>query len=317
MSSIDWNNISQKKKDIYKKYTNGVFVAGSMFTTNKKVQEILFENIKSRILFGCLKDKEIPGLEGSPQFSPMKKDVLKKFLKNNRNVQILKHFHKDTKNIIKEFKPHKVVFINGSWQGPIHYRSEYWKAIEVGAKIELISPFASEREAKNYEKRIADSQQLTADSLYKKRGKYSDKELMKLASEVSKFSWDWIGQTGAVLAKKGKVLAVAWNRVVPYEAYQMFEGSPREENQIPSQEMLETQLTNHAECEILEIARREKINLKGTSLYINLFPCPICAKMLSRSEIGKIVYSQDHNLGNDIGYRILEMSSKNIRRVII
>jgi len=111
-------------------------------------------------------------------------------------------------------------------------------------------------------------------------------------------------------------LAVAFNRVVPYQAYQMHFGSIREKNHIPAQEMLETQLTNHAEVEILELARRQRINLKGATFYINIFPCPICAKMLSRTEINGITYSQDHNLGNDIGYKVLKISGKKIKRVV-
>lgn len=316
MNILDWNKLRDKDKKKLSEVKSIAFIAGPVCVSKRRIKQIVADLAGARLLFGCLKDEGIPDLEGSLHFQPLELKELTKALDKKLNVSILCHFHKDIKHIIKELKPSKVLFVNGSWKGQIHYRSEYWKAVDVGAKIELISPFMSDREAKNYERR-AKSGERGAKQLYKKRERYSDEQLIELAWEIRKFSWDWIGQIGAVLARKGKVLAVAWNRVLPYEAYQMHVGSPREAKQIPSQEMLETQLTNHAECEILEIARRNNINLNGTSIYINLFPCPICAKNLSRTEIERIVYSQDHNLGNDIGYKILEMSGKKIKRIVV
>lgn len=311
----DWNKLSSKERRRIKNSHDLVFITGPMSMSRKRIKEVVADLKGKSILFGCLKDEEIPGLEGSPQFLPLRIEDLEKSLGRNSKVTILKHFHKDLKYIIRELIPSKVIFVNGSWEGPIHYRTEYWKALDMGAKIEIVSPFSSEREAISYEKAIC--AKLSTSALYKKTKKYSEKELMRLAQDISKYSWDWIGQIGAVFARKGKVLAVAWNRVVPYQSYQMHFGSPREAKQIPSQEMLETQLTNHAECELLEIARRRKINLKGSSLYINMFPCPVCAKILSRTDIERIVYSQDHNVANDIGYKVLAKSKKKMKRVVI
>lgn len=320
---LDWNKLSdkdRKKLSVVRKLT---FVAGPVRLSKRRIKQIITNLANTSLLFGCLKDDEIPGLEDSPQFLPLRLEELQKAvglrspcLTAGRKARVLYHFHKDIKYIIKELKPSKVIFVNGSWAGQIHYRSEYWKALDVGAKVELISPFSSEREARNYKLRIK-NEKLKMEKLYSETKKYSDKELLGIAKEVAKASWDWIGQIGAVLAKNGKVLAVAYNRVVPYQAYQMHFGSIREKLHIPAREMLETQLTNHAETEILEIVRRQGINLKGATLYVNVFPCPICAKMLSRTEIGKIVYSQDHNLGNDFGYKVLEMSGKKLKRIVI
>ena len=316
MTLLDWNKLDDKKRHRLAKARNIAFIAGSVRMSKRRIKQIITNFKNTNLLFGCLKDEEIPGLEGSPQFLPLRLEELAKAVGKESKVAILHHFHKDIKHIIKELTPSKVIFVNGSWAGQIHYRSEYWKALEVGAKVELISPFVSEREAKNFELKIK-NEELKIKKLYSKTKKYSDRELLNIAKEVAKVSWDWIGQIGAVLARKGKVLAVAYNRVVPYQAFQMHFGSIREKKHIPAQEMLETQLTNHAEVEILEIARRERINLKGATLYINIFPCPICAKMLSRTEIDGITYSQDHNLGNDIGYKVLEMSGKKVKRVVI
>ncbi len=312
MNIINWNKISSKDKDKLRKIQDLTFVSGPINLSTKRIKQI--EKMYLNLLFGCLKDKEITGLEGSIQFKPLKEKPLVSSLKKKDSI-IIKHFHKDVRYIIKEVQPSRVVFINGSWKGPIHYRSEYWKAIDIGAEIQLRSPFINDHEAKEYERKVKRSQSRRK-KLYKKNRKYSDEEIMRLTYELAKNSWDWIGQIGAVLARKGKILLTAWNRVVPYEAYQMHKGSPREAKQIPSQEMLETQLTNHAECEILEFARRENVNLKGATLYVSLFPCPICAKILSRTDIEQIIYSHDHNINNDIGYKVLQLSGKKIKRIV-
>jgi len=238
--------------------------------------------------------------------------VLKRAADSAERLAGMKHFHKDAKYIIRELKPKKVLFVNGSWKGQIHYTSMYWEAVNNYIKVELISPFASDLEAKSWERKAS----IDITTLYKKTKKYTDKELLEIAHQVSKASWDWIGQVGAVLARNGRILSLGYNRVVPYQAYQMHFGSIRERLFTPAQEMIETQMTNHAECEILETVRREKINLKNSTLYINMFPCPVCAKMLARSEILGIVYSHDHNLEHDFGYKCLLACGKKLKRIV-
>jgi len=307
---LDWNNLSEKDKKHISAIANMCFVAGSIVLSTKRIKELVREQKGRSVLLGVLKDKEIPGLEDSPHFEPLRLETVKSAVKGLKNVNILQYFHRDAKYIIKELSPREVVFINGSWPGQIHYRSEYWKAIEAGSEVSLKSPFVNEIEAKAYEKRYS-----TVERNY--TGKYSETELLKIAKEVAAQSWDWIGRTGAVLARKGKVLMTAYNRVLPYQANQLHNGSIRERLFIPAQEMLETHLTNHAECELLEKVRRRGISLVDAELFINLFPCPFCAKVLARTDLSGIVYSQDHNLGNDIGYTILEAYGKKIRRVVI
>lgn len=322
----DWNKLSEKKRDKLLNVRNFVFIPGPIDLSKNRVKQIISKvkvlrlrskqavKQQNKVLFGCLKDEWIPGLEGSLQFSPLKLDKLKK-LAEKLDFDIIKHFHKDTKYIVKEIKPKRVIFINGSWNGPIHYKSMYWKALDSGAKVRLVSPFAAEKEAKKFTKEI--EEQYEKEKLYLKKKKYSDAEIFQIIKQRKKQSWDWVGLIAAALVKDGKILTLAHNRVLPYQAYQMHFGSIREKKQIPSQEMIETHLTNHAECEILEQVRRDKISLKNTWLYLNIFPCPVCAKMLSRTEIEGIVYSQDHNLGNDIGYKTLQACGKKLRRVVV
>ena len=313
---VDWNKLNEKDKALLARHKI-TFIAGSISLTKKRIQELYKTYSNQFLLFGCLKDDEIPGLEDSLQFTPLRYENLEKFLSQSKRkcVEILRYFYKDCKYIIQELKPSQVIFINGSWSGQIHYRSEYWEALNCGAKVTLVSPFQDESDAHTFEQKIYKSTQ--KQKLFKYNHHYSDTELMEICTHVSIRSWDWIGQIGALLIKDHNIVLSAHNRVLPYEAYQMFAGSIREKKFTPAQEVIETQLTNHAECEILEYARREHTDLKGTSLYINIFPCPVCAKILARTDIKEIVYTFDHNLGNDIGYKILEKCGKKLKRVMI
>ncbi|MBU0975799.1 MAG: deaminase [Patescibacteria group bacterium] len=316
MKILDWNKLNDKDK---KKLTGSrklAFVAGPVQMSDKRVRELISELSECQLLFGCLKDEWIPGLEGFLQFSPLKIEELNK--PKSRPIEkpaILSHFQKDLKYIIRELKPKVVVFINGSWFQQIHYRKEFWEAVSVGAKIELKSPFVNEAEAKRFTKKIEENYE--AEKLYSKTKKYSDREIFQILEKKRRHSWDWCGQPTAALVRNGRILALTHNRVMSYQAYQMHDGSIREKFQVPAQEMIETHLTNHAEVEMLEVARRERIRLENTSLYMNIFPCPVCAKMLARTPIRKVVYAQDHNLGNTIGYKVLEASGVKLKRVVV
>jgi dCMP deaminase len=315
VTTYDWNKLSDKDKKNLAALKKVTFIAGPVLMGTKRIDQILTNLSDSAVLFGCLKDEWIPGLEGFLQFAPLKVEKLNKLKSREaEKLAVLNHFQKDLKYIIRELKPKIVVFINGSWFQQIHYRKEFWEAVNIAAKIRLETPFTSEYEAKRFAKKIEAIYE--AEKLYSKSKKYSDKEIFQILEKKRRHSWDWCGQPTAALVRNGRILALTHNRVMPYQAFQMHEGSIREKLQVPAQEMIETHLTNHAEVEMLEVARRGKIRLENTSLYMNIFPCPVCAKMLARTPIKRIVYEQDHNLGNTIGYKVLEASGVKIRRVV-
>lgn len=311
MDIIDWNRIKKAQKSNLRDLKI-VFVAGSICVSMERVKEIVSSVPGDRLVFGVLKDEWIPGLEGSLHFKPMQLLEIEA-MKSSIQLFVLHYFYKDLKYIIKALNPQKILFVNGSWSGQLHYQEFYWTALKRGIDIELVSPFIDETEASNYEESICGSYK----KLYQKNKKYSDDEIFGIIETQRQRSWDWIGQTACALVQKQKILALAHNRVMPYQAYQLHEGSIREQLQTPAQEMIETQLTNHAEVELVLECLRSGIDMSNSSLYINMFPCPVCAKMLARTEISEILYRQDHNLGNDIGYRILEKSGKSLRRMVM
>lgn len=62
-----------------------------------------------------------------------------------------------------------------------------------------------------------------------------------------------------------------------------------------------------------------KTSLRGTRLYVTLFPCHDCAKMIATSGIKEVIYlsnKYEGTEGNRISKRIFEMSGINVRNFI-
>jgi deoxycytidylate deaminase len=111
-----------------------------------------------------------------------------------------------------------------------------------------------------------------------------------------------------------KPLGGAFNKVVPYQTYAMHHGSAREKNFSPANDLNHYD-TIHAEVALLINAQKNKTDLAGTTLFINLMPCPTCARMLSQTDIEEFVYSVDHSDGYAV--KMLEAAGKKVRRVVL
>lgn len=75
---------------------------------------------------------------------------------------------------------------------------------------------------------------------------------------------------GAVLIKDGKLIAEGWNRPIA-------ENDP----------------SGHAEMRVLRQAGKvlENYRLTGTTLYVTLEPCPMCAGAMVHARVGRVVYA--------------------------
>jgi len=179
--------------------------------------------------------------------------------------------------------------------------------------------------------------------------------IMRLVETVASQSYDYSFQTGAILtrrvtapvkrhhhdkqssraqytlaetqkatstenAKDGatetlyKVLASGFNLVVPFQTYAMHHGAAREINFSPPNDLNHYDAV-HAEVDLLIQAQKQGIDLEGTSLFINLLPCPTCARMLAETDIAEIIYQIDHSDGYAV--KLLEQAGKTIRRIVI
>ncbi len=115
-----------------------------------------------------------------------------------------------------------------------------------------------------------------------------DRQIMNLARGEAEMSSDWWRHTGAVVVKDRQVLAKAHNRHVPAEQTQYVDGDPRDVIQAGTHSELYSSI--HAEQLIIAEAAGGKTDFSGAEIYINVFPCPTCTKLIAFSGINKCFY---------------------------
>lgn len=138
-----------------------------------------------------------------------------------------------------------------------------------------------------------------------------DRKIIEIAKKEGRKSSDWWRQVGAVLARGKKILLQNHNQHVPSEHLQYTEGDPRDFIKAGIMNELTTAL--HAEQMVIAEAGRKGIKLQGTSLYTNVFPCPMCAKLIAYSGIKKCYFSS--GVASLDGERILK--SKGVRLILV
>ncbi len=311
MNIYQWNKLKDKQK---KKISSArpIFILGSRDISSARIQELTKQLIKKRpVVWGCLANQYIPGLENSPQFKSLSLEKLKKALTaseiENNQVDILQYDFRHVKYILRELKLSAVIGIYGSWHKAFHFSPIYFELNQKDLPYKLVSGFVNEEAAKNYAQELVQIEQ----SIDLPGGELSDQELLALAAKVAHYSCDYTFQTGAVLAKENQVMATAYNQVVPYKTYSLHHGASKEKHFSPPQDLNYFD-TNHAEVELMLKAAKQKIDLTGTTLYINLLPCPTCAKMIAQSPIEEIVYQHDHSQG--YAFELLTNVGKKVRR---
>lgn len=117
-----------------------------------------------------------------------------------------------------------------------------------------------------------------------------DVEMMQEAQKESQKSGDWWRQVGAVLTKEKEILFKVNNKDIPsdYTPYQV--GEVRD--LFKAGESHDIANTIHAEQSIVAKAAKEGISIKGLSLYVTTFPCPVCAKLIACSGIKNLYFGE-------------------------
>jgi deoxycytidylate deaminase len=317
MINYDWSEIVfQSKSELKDK--DYIFIAGSREISKKRLVQIIKEYLPNgNLLIGILKSEYIDGFEGQPQFRSMNKEVIESVLKKiaaaklPNTVDALEYSQQDLNFILEKLKPKRAVFINGSWKRMFHLREEFYTLSKHGIKHDLISPFVDEEEAIEYYSnfKILNSKSQIFDT----EVSYSDQEIFNILDKEAAQSFATDFQTSCALVQKGHIKIIAHNEVVPYETYAMHFGSVKEKNFSPSNDLNHFD-TNHAEMVTLLKSIHNQVNIKECSLYINLMPCPTCARILSKSGITEVIYMHDHSEG--YAAKLFEKSGIKVRRFI-
>ena len=115
-----------------------------------------------------------------------------------------------------------------------------------------------------------------------------DRKMCAAASNEAEKSSDWWRHVGAVVTKGNKIIFSAHNHHVPSEYTPYAQGDPRDVVAAGTLNLVYTSL--HAEQTIVAEAARKGAPLEGTNMYMNIFPCPLCAKLIAYAGIKKCFF---------------------------
>jgi dCMP deaminase len=115
-----------------------------------------------------------------------------------------------------------------------------------------------------------------------------DRTIMARAEKNSENSSCWWRHVGGVVVKNGKILIEGNNTHLPQEQIQYIEGDPRDFVEAGTSPEIATTL--HGEMVMIAEAARKGISLDGASMYLTVFPCHPCAKLMARSGIKKCFF---------------------------
>lgn len=124
------------------------------------------------------------------------------------------------------------------------------------------------------------------------------RRMMALARHEADKSSDWWRHVGAVLVRNRRVVLVGYNEHMPSEHSPYAVGDTRDFLSPGKKSNLSKAI--HGEQQIVAMAARRGVRLKGASMYVTVFPCPVCAKLIARSGIKRCYFASGHSsLGGD------------------
>jgi deoxycytidylate deaminase len=313
---FDWSDLAFASKKPLSSL-KATFIAAPRKMSQKRLTQLVKTYLpKGPIIFGIAKEKYIDGFESQTQFETLQPsditDIVAKVNTSNspNKLYVLHCFQRELPFVIEKIARKRAVFVNGSWKHLFHTRPLFYTLVKNHLPYELVTPFCDEQEAKAY----ADD---FAVQLPKPGGSHTAKEMLQLASEAATMSFDNGFQTGVTLGQKegGKytLISSSFNEVVPYQTYAMHHGASRETNFSPMHDLNHYD-TIHAEVALIIDAQKRGLDLSGTTLFINLLPCPSCARMFTKTDIAEFVYREDHSDG--YGVKLLELAGKKVTRIV-
>ena len=298
---------------------NAIFIAAPREMSIKRFTQIVKHYLpKANIVLGIAKEKYVLGFENQSQFKMLKlpdvQSVIDKVAasKTPNKIYVMEYAQKEFDSILQKHAFKRVLLVNGSWKYAFHNTPAYQTLVAQDVPYKHISPFVNEAEAKEFAKTH------TFDHIPSELGTIlSEKQMLNEADKVAKLSYDYSFQTGAALGRKqgdGHLfLGAASNEVIPYDNYAMHFGNQREKNFSKPHDTNHYD-TVHAEMNLILSAPGHDIKLKGTTMFINLLPCPNCARSLCVTDIEEIVYRHDHSDGYAV--KMLELCGKKVRKLV-
>lgn len=117
---------------------------------------------------------------------------------------------------------------------------------------------------------------------------------MEMAEVVKSRSTCLRRRVGAVIVKDKRILATGYNGAPANTPHCLDIGCYREELKIPSGERAELCRGTHAEQNAMIQAAYHGVSIKGSTLYVTLQPCVLCAKMAINAGIKEIHFKGNY-----------------------
>jgi len=322
---FDWNELAFGSKKAVRQLKATFIMAPRELSIGRFTQLVIEHLPKGNIILGLAKEAYIDSFDGQPQFRTLRAEAVQAVIdkvntsQSPSKIYTLDYFQRDVDYLLEKLDFERTVLINGSWLSAFHNRSTYYMLVNKRINFAMASPFVDDAEAKAYlsdiSTEILESLKLPA---VQTAVTFTEAEMFEVANRAAKLSFDYSFQTGLALGKQQEngeysLLSYTYNKVVPYETYAMHHGAAREVNFSPPNDLNHYD-TVHAEIDNLINAQKQHIDLAGTTLFINLLPCPTCARALCLSDIAEFAYREDHSDGYAI--KLLELAGKTVRRVV-
>lgn len=274
---------------------------------------------KGNILLGIAEEPYVTGFENQPQFRMLRLSAVQSIIdkveasSSPHKIRVVPYAQSELAALVDQLRPpQRVLLVNGSWQYAFHHSRAYSILVEHAVPMKFISPFVDETEARDYERTHTPEIALPAlGSLL------SEAQMMQAADAAARQSFDNSFQTGVSLGRGTGdayvLLETAFNQVIPYQTYAFHHGNSREIHRSQPHDTNHYD-TIHAEMQLLTKALTSAVDLAGTTLFLNLLPCPNCARTLSQTPIAEIVYRHDHSDGYAV--KLLEACGKRVRKAL-
>lgn len=322
--AFDWGDLAFGSKKPLRSL-HAQFIAAPREITEQRLAQLVKDFLPgSNIVLGISHEDYVLGFENQPQFKMLRQASVQSLLdklwraKLPNQVYVLNYSQKDLPFVIEKLGFNSVTLINGSWKHSFHTLPAFYELTKQRIIPQFVSPFVDETEAVAYatktKKQIAKHLALPAPA----NEPYLEQDMVGLATASAKQSFDYAFQTGAAIGKKKgskyTLLHTSYNEVVPYETFAMHNGATREQHLSPPNDLNHYD-TVHAEVQGVINAQKRGIPLAGTTMFVNLLPCPVCSRVLVLSGIKEIIYQHDHSDGYAV--KLLQQAGIAVRRLVI
>jgi len=299
MTEINWSKISDAELKLLDGL-NAIFIAAPREISDSRLLQLIKKYLpKGNIVIGVANETYISGFENQPQFKTLKISMDDKIISkvnssgSPHKITVLKYNQADVSKIYEKVKFKRAILINGSWLYSFHLRPEYEVLKKFSIPFKYVSPFCNENEAIKYANNFKAKLVVMDKSL-------SETEMISVANEAAKNSFDTSFQVGVALGikhgDKYKLIDTAYNKVVPHITYAWHNGASREKFKSQPGDIGHYD-TIHSEVMIILQAQKKRYITKGSTIFINLLPCPHCARILCEFDFDEIVYVRDHSGG--------------------